>query len=205
MRRRSAPQGVILWDMESLNETPRSPESPPFHIEELSTERVPEYSSDIISIYRQGWMDTYPNEGLGISKGDIASRFENEAALSEEWDKLLRSPDRHTWVATDSGGAVAGFCIAKTGGNENELEYIYLAQDARGKGLGDAFMRKAIAWLGEEKPIALYGASYNAHAMEFYEGFGFRLSDEAVPPKELPNGTRLPSMKMVRAPHPANV
>ena len=59
-------------------------------------------------------------------------------------------------------------------------------------------MRQMQEWFGADKSIVLYGAVYNYNAIEFYERYGFILSSEMIPPKELPNGKSIPPMKMVK-------
>ncbi len=59
-------------------------------------------------------------------------------------------------------------------------------------------MHQALNWMGDKKPIELYGASYNQKAIKFYEKHGFRLTDDQIPAKKLKNGKIIPSMRMIR-------
>lgn len=172
-----------------------------FSCEALSPEQAGEHAQDIVSVYRDCWLttDTYVNHDLNISKADLESNFEHFDEMVKDWqEKILTDHNRKVWVVKSRAGEIVGFCIAKHGDSENELEYIYLLPQVQGKGKGKELMLHALEWLGEDKPIALYGAAYNTNAQEFYSRFGFTLSDEEIKPKILPNGTALPSMKMVR-------
>jgi len=117
----------------------------------------------------------------------------------KEWnDTILNDEKRGYWIVQDEKGKVYGFCIAKKLPSENELEYIYLLPEVQGRGIGKDLMQKALSWLGGSKPIVLYGAAYNEKAIRLYEKFGFKLSNETMPPRVMPNGKELPSMKMVK-------
>ena len=156
------------------------------------------YAAPIASLYEKTWLATYPNEELGITEADLASNFSDAEAAHERWRAVLEDPAHRTWIVPNADQSIAGFCVARHGEDENELEYLYVSPDAQGRGVGSALIQEALAWLGTDKPVVLYGAAYNANAIAFYERFGFQLSHEVVPPKRLENGKELPSMKMVR-------
>lgn len=169
-----------------------------FNITQLSPQEAGTYSDQIVSIYRDVWLDTYPCQKLGITRKDLESKFTNMQALETNWKKnILNSINRAYWIVTDQEGNTVGFCIAKKGELEHELEYIYLLPVAQGKGTGCALMERALSWMGEGRSIVLYGAAYNHLAIRFYMKFGFTLTKEFVPSKKLPNGKEIPSMKMV--------
>jgi len=167
-------------------------------IVELTPSQASMLAAEIVSIYRDSWLATYPNQEFNITKEDLEPRFIDFKALVDEWrETILSQNNRKIWVAQE-GEKYVGFCIGKKESEQNELEYIYLSPRYEGKGIGKALMSHALGWLGSEKPIVLYGAGYNAKAISFYTKFGFHLSDERIPEKELPNGKKIPSMKMMR-------
>lgn len=169
-----------------------------FSIVKLTPEQAVSEAEKIVTIYRDVWLATYPNPQLGITREDLASRFQNLPRMIDDWKStILNDNNRAVWVAKYSG-QVVGFCVAKKEVNNNELEYIYILPEYQGMKLGQRLMNVALEWLGNEKTTVLYGAVYNDHAILFYKKYGFVLSTEHIPPKALPNGKSLPSMKMTK-------
>lgn len=74
-----------------------------------------------------------------------------------------------------SGGKV-GYCISSINQSKiGEVNSIYVAQDHRRLTVGDALMRKALAWMdaeGAESKIVEVGAG-NEEAFSFYARYGF--------------------------------
>ncbi len=172
-----------------------------FVIEQINNAQAVSLASEIVKVYRDSWLATYPNEEIGITEADIQTRFSDMDDLTKEWqDKILGSENRSTWVVKNRETKITGFCVARKGDDQNELEYIYLQPSLQGKGLGHQLITRALSWMGSSKPIFLVGASYNSNAIRFYERYGFRLSQESIQPKVLPNGKKIPTMKMVRKP-----
>lgn len=156
-------------------------------------------ASEIVSVYRDSWLETYPNKELGITENDLLSRFSDMLCVIEEWrSNILASKERLTWVVKNQQGKILGFCIARKGDEYQELEYLYIMRVIQGKGFGHQLITKAIEWMQNSKPVFLVGAAYNHKAIQFYKKYGFELSPEHIPPKKLPNGKELPSMKMIK-------
>jgi GNAT superfamily N-acetyltransferase len=154
-------------------------------------------------VQRLTWLETYPNEELGITREDVASRFvlddtEEGKKKMEERKKRLADPNAPTWVAKD-GDEVIGFCIASKG-DENRVGAIYLLPEYQGQGIGRKLMETALSWLGDEKDIYIDVASYNHKAIRFYEKFGFTPSgrDISNPVAALPSGKTIPEIEMVK-------
>lgn len=170
-----------------------------YTIEQLDIIQATSLTSEIVSVYRDSWIGTYPNIELGITEEDLLTRFTNVSDLENEWrTHILGSKDRSIWIVKIQTNKIFGFCIARKGNESNELEYLYLLPDIQGKGLGHQLITKALEWMQTSKPVFLVGAAYNHKAIQFYKKYGFELSPEHIPPKKLPNGKELPSMKMIR-------
>lgn len=168
-------------------------------IQKITPERSLTLAQNIVSVYRDVWITTYVSEELNITKDDLAAKFADFDEVLQEWKaNILGDVQRGYWIVKDEKEYVVGFGIARLGVTENELEYIYLKADVQGHGVGDQLMNEMLTFMGTSKPIVLYGAAYNKRAIRFYKKYGFELSSESVPPKPLPNGKELPSMKMVR-------
>ncbi len=160
----------------------------------------PEDALAIVKIQAEVWLQTYPNEALGITKEDILAKNLANPLRAERWRKTIESTDKgyRVWVAKD-GGDVIGYCLAKRGEQENYVDALYLLAEYQGKGVAQQLMAEAFAWLGSAKPIGLGVVTYNARAIAFYRKLGFRESTESpepVPP--LPSGRILPVVKMIK-------
>lgn len=166
-------------------------------IRKLGVKEATNRAEKIVAVYRDVWLDTYPNDEYSVTREDIEDHFQDLDQIIDDWKTILSDEKRAVWIAEENG-VLSGFCIAKQGDAMNEIEYVYVLQTYRGQGVGKRLMEEALAWLGAEKPIELYGASYNKNAISFYERFGFVLSGDNVPPKVLKNGTTMPSMRMVK-------
>ncbi|EDY44139.1 GNAT family N-acetyltransferase [Streptomyces sp. SPB074] len=89
-----------------------------------------------------------------------------------EWFAHIVVPGLETWVAERGGGDLVGVLALSDG----ELEQLYLAPEARGRGLGDRF----VALAKERRPagLDLWTFQVNAPARRFYERHGFVVAEE---------------------------
>lgn len=167
-------------------------------IKHIPSSQAKQLAPEIVKVYSDCWICTYPDTTLGITADDIKEKFIHIEDIEKEWkEHILGTKNRNLWVLFHDN-EVVGFCIAQRESGYNELEYIYILSDYQGKGFGKQLMKKALDWLGTKKEIILFGAAYNIKAKEFYQKFGFIVSSEHIPPKKLPGGKNLPSMKMIK-------
>lgn len=75
-------------------------------------------------------------------------------------------------------GEDVGYCVSCVGGDEGEIESLFVLEEYRGKSIGDAFMEKSIEWLKKRGgvKISIKVAEGNENAFGFYEKYGFYLS-----------------------------
>lgn len=166
----------------------------------------PEDAEVICKIRDVAWLQTYPNEELGITEEQI--RINAEGPNGEHiprriaWlqDKLA-NPDE-TWKAyvAKINGIARGFVIASIeDDNKRFLNSIYVEPSFQGYGLGSKLMEQALAWLGSDHDIYLEVTSYNGNAIRFYERLGFKKTDHEVPEEaDRPSYiTPIPQIEMV--------
>lgn len=106
--------------------------------------------------------DFYDNFTFEKRKADL---------LNKSRDGLLRvdiAEDRDT-------SRNIGYCISTIKENEGEIDSIFVEQDYRSEGIGNAFMERALGWMDdhgvEVKRVAV--AAGNEGAFGFYEKYGF--------------------------------
>ena len=166
-------------------------------VTKVASEKLDTILDQIVAIYRESWLETYPNDELGITKEDLQSNFTDMEQVTTEWRGKIKSEARKVFIAQE-GAELIGFCVIKFSEEHNELEYIYLLPRCTGNGVGKKLMEPALAALGNQKPIELFGAAYNKTAIGFYKKYGFELTDDQLDPKPLANGKELPTMRMVK-------
>lgn len=70
----------------------------------------------------------------------------------------------------------------------------------QGKGVGKELIQRAFDWLGDDKDVTVFVASYNIPSIEFYKKVGFK-EDKTLRPEDesiLPSGKIIPVIGMVR-------
>jgi len=143
----------------------------------------PDDAEAIADAHVRGWLATYrglvPDAILdGLSVERRASHWRDTISA----ETTAAAPTTRTWVVED-GGAVQGF--ASTGPirdqsdglpGAGEVLAIYLAPEARGRGLGRTLFQHAVDDLQARAfdPIVVWVFEANAGARRFYEAAGFQ-------------------------------
>jgi len=159
----------------------------------------------IMNLKAAAWLDTYPNEALGITVEDVSLRVHGEHGERlvegiENWKKGIGEEDgktRVTFVARVDG-EVAGFVAPRTVDGRRFIGAMYVMPGKQSKGIGGQLMQRALEWHGRDEDIYLHVASYNQRAINFYERFGFETTDTKLPDEiGMPGGKSLPETEMV--------
>lgn len=155
-------------------------------------------AGDIARIHRESAVQTYINERLGITRGDMLKYVGDADEERLRWESHLRAkdPTAHTTILK-IGDRTVGFCRVRRGSNIGHVEMLYLDPAYSGKGIGGEIFQESLQWLGDDQPIELEVASYNDRAIRFYERFGFRRQGYARP-IQVSGGGRIPLAVMVR-------
>lgn len=158
----------------------------------------------IMDVQRITWLDTYPNEEAGITREDVAARFdfsdeERNTYIEKRRQSLTMDPDSHYWVAKE-GDNVVGFCGVQKFESINEVGALYVLPEYQGNGIGKRLFEEGLKWLGDEKKIKIEAASYNIKAIKFYKSFGFIETGNPVTsaPHVLPSGMTIPETELIR-------
>lgn len=166
-------------------------------------EAGPEHVEGIQEVFYRTWLDTYPNEDVGITVEDIEARYKGrngeERLAKRRADIVNREPHKKYFVALD-GDTVAGLCRVEKNEDGNHLNAIYVLPQYQGQGIGTRLLRAAESFFDPSKDTYLGVATYNQKAIDFYTKLGFsdtgeRYTDEWT---RMESGAILPEMKMVR-------
>lgn len=145
-----------------------------------------EDAAPIGPMHLQSWIETYQNPELGIDEVWIKENVGYVADASgtefrtDLFEKVIAGDDNVFYrVVKDKDGEVVGFAHAVKYDDAEKLsrlEALYTLERVQGQGLGSKLMQEMLDWLGDEKPVCLQAISYNQHAIEFYERYGFALT-----------------------------
>lgn len=171
------------------------------------TIEVPSVDSypEIMALYKETWLSTYPNTEYGITREDIEEMNSRGMApdqmekRTQGFEKMLADEKAYYRVAT-LDGKIVGVC----GGEEREesvhLRSIYILPEFQGKGVGSMLMADFLAWAKRAGTVTVHVAVYNKQAIAFYERHGFidtgkRFSEERF---RMKSGNTIPEQEMVR-------
>jgi ribosomal protein S18 acetylase RimI-like enzyme len=110
--------------------------------------------------------------------------FPNSYLKPSDFAEAVGDPGRHLLVCTDSDARLLGYLHAKDDPEQPEVyvDYLGVASEARGQGLGGALLAGALAWgraLGRPR-ASLTVREDRAPALALYERGGFRLVSAGV-------------------------
>jgi ribosomal protein S18 acetylase RimI-like enzyme len=135
------------------------------------------------------WLQTYPNEELGIDKpwilkevGFLIEKQGNDFRLKTV--REARKPVSNTlyMVVKNKKGHVCGFMHITRGEKKATFDAIYLTKEVQGTGIADELMRLCLEFV-QGLPITLEVADYNARAIRYYERHGFSKNPRSKAPK----------------------
>src|SRR5579863_8300340 len=127
-------------------------------------------------------LETY----AGIAEGSDLYAYVTKGLSVESFRALLESDRACTWVVeTAVGNCAVGYALLLAGEGAEpfasaELERLYLLYRFHGLGLGKRLMDEALSFARSKnaKVMSLRVNSLNAHAIAFYERYGFKTVSE---------------------------
>jgi ribosomal protein S18 acetylase RimI-like enzyme len=169
-------------------------ENPIFKIE------LPKVGEELLlaHMHIQAWKDGYvvPESGLTeeVIDQQLAHLLEDTTYRRNTIIESLENPDLVLYrIVKNLDDAIVGFLHGSKHEEFNELDAIYLLNEAKGTGLGGKLMEEFLSWADHSKPCRLEVFTFNNSAIGFYIRYGFEKTD-----KELPLFRGLPVTEMVR-------
>jgi ribosomal protein S18 acetylase RimI-like enzyme len=153
----------------------------------------------LAKMHIQAWKETYvvPESGLTEEKVDelLGHMLTNTDFRKKTISEALNNSERVLFrVVKNENGDVVGFLNASKHENHNELDAIYLLNEAKGSGTGGKLMEEFLAWADKNKYSRLEAFGFNSSAIGFYQKYGFNKTDTEI---EL-HKEMLPVIEMVR-------
>jgi GNAT superfamily N-acetyltransferase len=165
------------------------------------TIELPEIGDEIqlATMHVQSWKETYVSKESGLTEVMVdqmlSHLLEDTSFRRNTIIEALADPGRVLYrVVKNAAEDVVGFLHGSKDESHNELEAIYLLDEAKGSGVGGRLMEEFLEWIDREKPSHLEVFSFNDSALGFYDKYGFTKTDKKI---ELYNGI-LPIIEMVR-------
>jgi ribosomal protein S18 acetylase RimI-like enzyme len=140
---------------------------------------------EIQEVLYKTWIETYPNEKLGITRDDIEQRYKLMQTPENKEARIKRFRERpqnaHTFVAKVNG-KIVGCCTFIQHKNYDQLKMFYVLPSFQKKGVAKAMWEEIQKMFVTGKRIIVQVADYNEKAIKYYEKLGFkdngkRLSD----------------------------
>ena len=117
---------------------------------------------------------------FGFNKALIDS-YEDSSAIDYDevlaWVRRKLEKRLYEYSRILCDGKLAGYIRVSEGGNEVELDDLYIISEYRGKGIGSAVLKGCVE--KSDKPIFFYVFKKNTRAIALYERLGF-VVDEKV-------------------------
>lgn len=154
----------------------------------------------IIAMHDQSWVDTYPNEAVGVSRKWIQKLINHtsmEEKIEQRRDVIRRckdNPNAMYRVAENKQGEIVGIIAPFRNDTAQRVGAIYVDKAYQGTGLAQKLMDQLIAWADPYRPLELEVASYNERAKAFYRKYGF---EEEVSSEHIVHD-KIPVVTMIR-------
>ena len=133
---------------------------------------------ELTKLHNQSWIETYPNEELGISQEYIVDRVSNRLStkgIERRETAIKLSSENLTYflrIARDESGSIVGFIDGNLKDDGYWLDGLYTLKSTYGTGLGKLLWESYLLWTNNSN-VSLTVASYNTRAMAFYTKLGF--------------------------------
>lgn len=131
----------------------------------------------LAAMAKELWHSAYDGL-LGAAQTEyMTDEFQSEGALREQIDGK-----GYRYYFIERGGAEIGYCGVQPQGDKFFLSKLYLSDDCRGRGIGQAALSEVARLARKEGARSVYLTvnKGNARAVRAYEKFGFRRAAEAV-------------------------
>jgi len=152
----------------------------------------------ILQIKQKGWVDTYLNKELGLTKQILLEKQKITAEKINQTKDRIKQADNY-YVA-EVAKTVQGFIMPRIDEHKrNRLGGLYVASEYRGKTIGSQLLEKVLQTYGLSLDIYLEVANYNFKAINFYKKYGFVLLSKKVVKHWLDESLYIPVVTMIRS------
>lgn len=122
----------------------------------------------VVRIYKNGWLETYPNHEYGIDLPAVRKAVENFKSTTIHENKFV----------AELNGEVVGVISVKEG-VPRVIQSLYVARAYQSQGVGTALLRFVFKKFGAGI-YTLKVAVYNVGAIDFYQKLGFTIIEQSL-------------------------
>ena len=163
---------------------------------------IPEDALGITTVLYKTWLDTYPNEKIGITKEDVEESYKDhftEERVKKQQENIANAPANQLRLVAKSGDQIVGVSTMIRNEDNNQLRTIYVLPEFQGRGIGQMLWKEAQKFCDSTKNTIVQVATYNKNAISFYEKLGFtdtgkRWSDDKW---KMKSGATIPEMELI--------
>lgn len=137
----------------------------------------------VVSLYKNGWLETYPNEKFGIHVEDVRAATKNFMSTTIHKNKFV----------AEVFGKVCGVISVKEG-SVYIVQSLYVSKKYQDKGVGTTLVNFTLEKFGNVA-YELQVAEYNTKAINFYKKFGFEVVADSLESVKI-NNLKIPQITM---------
>src|SRR5258708_6333333 len=163
---------------------------------------TPEDVLGIQEVFYKTWIETYPNEELGITLEDIEDRLKNsftEESIKSRIEGITNPREGEMLFVAKENQKVLGLCRVVVYEDRNQLQAIYVLPEEQSKGIGTSLWKEAKKHFDQTKKTVVHVATYNTDAISFYKKLGFVETNKVWNDEKfkMKSGSIIPQMEMV--------
>lgn len=146
---------------------------------------TPEDNYAVVSLYKNGWLETYQSKKYGIDAEAVQNVTKNFVSTTIHKNKFV----------AEISGKVCGVISVKKD-SVHVIQSLYVSKEYQGKGVGTMLMNFIFDKFGNVN-YKLQVAVYNTKAINFYKKFGFEVVADSLEVVKI-NNLNIPQITMRR-------
>lgn len=153
-------------------------------------------------VHLQSWKESFINDESSLDEAIVDKLRGN--TITEDGNSRRRDIFKdilndsknvlYKIVRNKDTNEIVGFMHGSKNDKYNELEALFLLNEAKNQGIGSKLINLFIEWSDKDKPAMLEVFTFNKNAINFYKKFGFEITNR---PEELYKDT-IKHIEMIR-------
>lgn len=130
----------------------------------------------ITTVLYKTWLETYPNEELGITREAIEESYKDhftEERIKKLEERILHQADNEKRLVAKENDQIVALITVIRNDQSNQLKSLYVLPEYQGRGLGTRLWNEAKKFIDLQKDTLVNVATYNHKTIDFYSKLGF--------------------------------